>query len=93
VLEALAARTVVVASDAAPFDEYLDADSACLVDPESVADIAAGLARALTDVPLRHRLQRGGLLRARQHSWESSAAQHVQHYQALLARLSVSAGD
>jgi len=85
VLEALTTDTVVVASDAPPFTEYLDGETALLVDPESVASIARGLEQALGDRALGARLRRAGEARAAQYSWERSAAQHVAHYRALLA--------
>src|SRR6478752_6304974 len=45
VLEALAAGTAVVVSNAEPFTEYLTAETASFVDPESVACIADGVER------------------------------------------------
>ncbi len=86
VLEAQLAGAVVVVSDAAPFTEYLDADTACLVDPESIEAIASGLCRVLADAALRRRLHSEGSRRASEYSWERSAAAHVVHYRALLAR-------
>lgn len=85
VLEALTTNTVVVASNAPPFTEYLDGETAVLVDPESVESIAHGLEQALSDRALGARLRPAGEARAAHYSWERSAAQHVAHYRALLA--------
>lgn len=83
VLEALAAGTAVVASDRAPFTEYLDASAARLVDPDSPAAIAAGLIELLRDPALRTSLAREGLGRARQFSWARAARLHAREYQAV----------
>ena len=81
-LEALAAGLPAVVSAGPPFTEYLDPSCAVLVDPRSEADIAAGLRRALAASPA---LREAGLRRARALSWDRVAAQHINHYTALLA--------
>ena len=46
-----------------------------LVEPESIDDIAAGIVRLLEDQPLRATLRRAGLERARQFTWQRTAAE------------------
>jgi glycosyltransferase involved in cell wall biosynthesis len=49
-------------------------DAAVLVDPESVDDIAAGIARLLEDQQLRARLLAAGLERSQRFTWRRTAA-------------------
>jgi glycosyltransferase-like protein len=86
VLEALAARLAVVVSAREPFTEYLDADSACFVDPECVAGIASAVERLWSDPEGCARLAANGAERARQFTWESVAVQHERLYRRLLER-------
>jgi glycosyltransferase-like protein len=79
-LEALAAGLAVVASDRAPFTEFLDRATATLVDPLSDVAIADGFAAALEMTPGARRIARD---RARAHSWAKVAAAHVEHYRRL----------
>jgi glycosyltransferase involved in cell wall biosynthesis len=82
-LEAMACGTPVVTSRLSSLPEVVG-EAAVLVDPYSVEDIAAGLARALTDQPLRERLIAAGGARARSFSWERSvAAIHAGYLRAL----------
>jgi len=46
-----------------------------LVEPESIDDIAAGIVRLLEDQPLRATLRRAGLARAKQFTWQRTAAE------------------
>ena len=81
-LEGLAARLPVVASDRAPYTEFLDASCATLVDPLSVDAIADGLDRALARGA---DLAGEGLARARAHGWDRVAARHADHYERMIA--------
>lgn len=86
VLEALAARVAVVVSAREPFTEYLDASSACFVDPECASSIAAAVERLLRHPEACSRLAASGSERARHFSWESVAIQHERLYRRLLER-------
>lgn len=83
VLEALACGTPVVASNIAPFTEYLSDELCHWADPEHATSIANAMLRATSGV-------RGGTLRAladpllARLSWAASAAQHINIYQTLL---------
>jgi glycosyltransferase involved in cell wall biosynthesis len=46
-----------------------------LVEPESIDDIAAGIVRLLEDQSLRATLRRAGLERAKQFTWQRTAAE------------------
>jgi glycosyltransferase-like protein len=80
VLEAMAARTAVVASAREPFTEYLDETNAVLVDPESVEAIANAVAALVAEPARRERLARAAAGAVARFSWASSAALHVAHY-------------
>ncbi len=81
VLEALCARTPVVVSEGAPFDEYLDAECAELVDPQCSSSIASGLERALrtTEAKLD-----SGRERAQRFDWSRAARAHETIYRQLV---------
>lgn len=70
-LEAMACGTPVVTSRLSSLPEVVG-EAALLVDPESVEDIADGLARVLEDSALCARLVEAGHERARHFSWERS---------------------
>jgi glycosyltransferase involved in cell wall biosynthesis len=72
VLEALRSGTAVLTSNRSSMPEVAG-QAARYVDPENVADIAAGLAELLGDPALRERLAREGPVRAERFSWESTA--------------------
>jgi glycosyltransferase-like protein len=80
VLEALAARTAVVVSEAEPFTEYLTPEVACFVEPSSKASIADAVSRLLRDSELCERLARQGEAHARAFSWEQVALEHERLY-------------
>jgi glycosyltransferase-like protein len=84
VLEALAARTAVVVSQAEPFTEYLTPETAELVDPESSASIAEAVERLWCDAERCARLATAGEQLARSFSWERVAIEHERLYRALL---------
>lgn len=68
-LEAMARGTPVVAGDATALPEVLG-DAAEFVDPEDVADIAAGMRRVLEDEAYAAELVRRGRDQAAQYTWE-----------------------
>ncbi len=72
-LEAMACGTAVIAARAASIPEVVG-DAARLVEPFDVADWTAALLAVLTDNDLRNRLQRAGTARARQFSYDQTAA-------------------
>ncbi|HVR18098.1 MAG TPA: glycosyltransferase family 4 protein, partial [Polyangiaceae bacterium] len=84
-LESLAAGTAVITSNREPFTEFLDADTARLVDPESVGAIANALIALLGDPAARRALGRAGVERARQFDWRHTAACHLAAYRPLAA--------
>jgi glycosyltransferase involved in cell wall biosynthesis len=70
-LEAMASGTPVVTSNVSSLPEVAG-DAALLVNPYDPHAIAHAVHRVLTDVTLRRDLQRRGLARAREFSWEVS---------------------
>jgi glycosyltransferase involved in cell wall biosynthesis len=77
VLEAMAAGTPVVTSNASSLPEVVG-EAGLLVDPMSVGDISAAIVRLLEDDGLRADLRLAARDRARQFTWESSAQRLVQ---------------
>ncbi|MFM1990502.1 MAG: hypothetical protein RJA99_3459 [Pseudomonadota bacterium] len=71
--EAMACGTPVLCSRGGALEETTG-DAALHVDPESVADIAAGMERIVHDAPLRARLRAAGPPRARRFDWNLSVA-------------------
>lgn len=82
VLEAMAAGTPVLSSNTTAIPE-IAGDAALLVDPESTEAIEAGMLRILGDSRLAETLKTEGMQRARQFSWEKTAAALVQLYRRL----------
>lgn len=78
-LEAAACGTPVLSSRAASLPEVLG-DAAVYIDPNSPAEITAGLVRLLEDEPLRKSLAIAGQARAALFSWENCARQTVAAY-------------
>lgn len=72
-LEAMACGTPVLASRAAALPEVVG-DAGLLVDPLDVESVAGGLQQMLDDGALRETLRRRGLDRARQFTWDRTAA-------------------
>ena len=77
ILEAMASGCVVVTSNCYGTRE-IAADAAILVDPLSVDSIAAGMDRALRDLPLRAQLRERGFARSRTFTWQRCAAQTLE---------------
>ncbi len=82
-LEAMASGTPVVTSNISSLPEIVG-DAAILVDPHDTTSIANGIQLALTDQPLREKLRRRGLERARQYSWEQSVRRVREIYDEVL---------
>lgn len=74
IVEAMACGTPVLASTAPCLPE-IAGQAAILVDPYDVQDIAIGLTRLASDLPLRAELVKKGVARARKFSWQESAQQ------------------
>jgi glycosyltransferase-like protein len=83
VLEAMAAGTAVVVPGREPFIDYVDAETAAFVDPESVDSIALALDDLLGRPQRRHELAARARERARGLTWSRSAAAHLALYAAL----------
>lgn len=85
-LEALAAETPVIASNRAPFTEYLDASVACLVNPESSVAIRDAILRLAGSAELRNRASLAGQKRAQAFGWSRVAAGHEHFYREFLGK-------
>lgn len=72
VLEAMSAGCPVLTSNRCGTKELAEG-AACLVDPDSVDSIAAGLEHLLTDADERSRLIAAGRVRAAQFTWDATA--------------------
>jgi glycosyltransferase involved in cell wall biosynthesis len=73
----------VIASTAGAIPEVAG-EAALLVDPRSVREIAAAIARVASESALRASLARKGMARARAYTWEASAAAHLQFFEHIL---------
>jgi glycosyltransferase involved in cell wall biosynthesis len=79
-LEAMLCGTPVVTSKESSLPEVCGS-AAWFVDPRSVDSIADGLLRVLLDEKLQATLREAGLRRARELTWEASAARHLQVFE------------
>jgi hypothetical protein len=79
VLEALACGTPTLTSDVSSIPE-IAGDSALLIDPSSVQEIATGLERLLGDVSLRNELAAKSISQAARFSWPDTAADMLRVY-------------
>lgn len=84
VLEAMACGAPVVTSRKSSLPEVTGPEAALLVDPLDVDAIAAALERLLTDDALREDLRAKGIARARQFTWQATAAATWAVYEGLL---------
>ncbi len=82
VLEAMASGVPVVVSSIAPFTEYLAAEDVVWCDPHNATSIAEAMAISLMP-PVRAGLISRGLKLAAHHSWQRTAAAHLQAYETL----------
>ena len=78
-LEAMAHGTPVLTSNVSSLPEVFG-DSALLVSPEKVFEIARGIRQILTDEELRARLVRAGEERVKLYSWDRAAQQLEEVY-------------
>ncbi|MGK7909820.1 MAG: MSMEG_0565 family glycosyltransferase [Synechococcus sp.] len=83
-LEAIASGIPVVTSDRPPFTEFLEADTAILVDAESVEAIAEGMCQVLGEETRQSLVQQSQAV-VQRYSWENSARGHVRQYQQFLS--------
>ncbi|HEY4581069.1 MAG TPA: glycosyltransferase family 1 protein, partial [Candidatus Acidoferrales bacterium] len=82
-LEAMAHGTPVVTSNVSSLPEVFS-QAALLVNPENVFDIARGIRQVLTEGVLRDALIRRGYELVQQFSWERSAREVRQAYEAAM---------
>jgi len=75
-LEAMACGTPVVSSFASSLPEILG-DAAIYVDPFNVADIAKGMAEALSSDEVLNELKAKGLAQAEKYSWTIASAEYL----------------
>lgn len=81
ILEAIASGLPVITSNQAPFTEFLNDRQALFVDPYSVDAIAQAMCSVFESADsLRQQSQSI----PSQYTWETSAKQHIHHYQTLL---------
>jgi glycosyltransferase involved in cell wall biosynthesis len=80
VIEAMACGTPVLTSNVSCLPE-IAGNAALLVNPYSVSDLADGMYRIFTDMPLRETLLARGLERAQAFSWRQTARQTLAVYQ------------
>lgn len=83
-LEAMACGTPVVVANSSSLPEVVG-DSAVLVDPNDINDIANGIQRVLGDPLFAAELREKGLCRAGEFSWEQTARQTVEVYHRVVA--------
>ncbi len=84
-LEAMAHNTPVLTSNVSSLPEVFG-DSALMVNPEKVLEIARGIRQILTDQDLRARLTQSGAERIKAYSWDRSAAQLLHVYRSVMSR-------
>ncbi|HEY7062490.1 MAG TPA: glycosyltransferase family 1 protein [Chloroflexota bacterium] len=84
-LEALACGTAVVCSNRSSLPEVVS-DAALVVDPTDVGALATALERLLDDEALRRDLRARGLARARQFTWERTAAETLRVFEEAVRR-------
>jgi glycosyltransferase involved in cell wall biosynthesis len=82
-LEGMSLGIPVLASRTSSIPEIVN-DSACLVDPESVEDIATGLIKLVYDQDYRKNLIQSGYQRIKKYSWEKSAKSYIKVYREVL---------
>jgi glycosyltransferase involved in cell wall biosynthesis len=83
-VEAMARGCPVIAARAGSLPEVC-ADAAHYVEPLDVAGMAAAMRAVLSQPPLRRELSERGLRRVRAFSWEASAREHLELFEAVLA--------
>ena len=83
VLEAIASGRPVITADQPPFTEFLSADQALLVNPESVGAIAQAMLQVLDPAVADALIRRSQSVLA-DYTWHKSAKLHLDHYQTLI---------
>jgi glycosyltransferase involved in cell wall biosynthesis len=83
-LEAMAHGTPVLTSNVSSLPEVFG-DSALLVNPEKVFEIARGIRQILADTELRARLVRAGEERVKMYSWDRAAQQLEEVYRTVMS--------
>ncbi|MBM3441388.1 MAG: glycosyltransferase family 4 protein [Bacteroidetes bacterium] len=83
VVEGFQAGRPVVTSHLSPMSD-IAGDAACLVDPEDIGSIRAGILRVCSDSQYREELVQKGLTKALQYQPAVIAKAYASHYQALL---------
>jgi glycosyltransferase involved in cell wall biosynthesis len=81
-LEAMGCGCPVVASNTTSIPEVVG-DAALLVEPESISSIASAIRRIGAEPTLRRELAEAGIERAKQFSWQQSAANITSIYEAI----------
>jgi len=84
-LEAMACGTPVIAARASSLPEVVG-EAGLLADPEEVEDWVEGIRALGRDAVLREALRARGLARARQFTWEATAAATVELYNKIASR-------
>jgi glycosyltransferase involved in cell wall biosynthesis len=82
-LEAMACGCPVIVSNVPSLQEVCK-DAAYYVDPGSIESIANGIYRVLTDSDLRRNMEKKGLERARNMTWENSARGYIALFESLV---------
>jgi glycosyltransferase involved in cell wall biosynthesis len=85
IVEAMASSCPVVTSNLSATAEIGRDDAACLVDPRSIADIAAGLRAVLLDKALRQNMIEKGLARIREYAPQTVGPQLIGFYETVLS--------
>ncbi len=85
ILEAMACGCPVITSDRTACPEVAG-NSALLVNPYSIEEIAQAMRKLIEDPRLREELVEKGLERAKQFSWERSARKHLKVFKEVLER-------
>lgn len=83
ILEAIASGLPIVASDHAPFTEFLSPNQALLVNPKSSEAIAQAMRVVLEPEFAKVLVEQSQSILA-QYTWEASAQMHANHYQTFL---------
>ena len=83
-LEAMASRTAIVASDIVGFSQVVhDGREALMFKSRNVQSLKESLVRLVNDKALRSRLGNSGRIRVEQYRWENIAAQLIDYYRIL----------
>lgn len=83
ILEAMQIGTPVITSELTAMPEVAG-EAALLVDPYSVDDIAAAMARLLNDPSIREELVQKGVERAQEFSWARTGEEYLELYRSLI---------